>query len=141
MDQAYARRLAQDGPVVLYDGECGFCARAVRVLNGLDREGKIRYASLQGDTSTRLIGPPEGPSEFWSMKLLDSEGLHDASTAALLAVVHAGRYAPLARLGLLVPRPTRDAVYAWIARNRHRWAGKEGTCAMPTQALRQRLLP
>ena len=141
MDQAYARELSQEGPIVLYDGECGFCARAVRVLNGLDRGGKLRYAALQGDTSKRLIGPPEGPSEFWSMKLLDEGGLHDASTAALLAVVHAGKYAGLARIGLLVPRPIRDAVYGWIARNRHRWAGEEGTCAMPTQALRQRLLP
>ena len=75
------------------------------------------------------------------MKLLDETGLHDASTAALLSVVHTGKYAGLARLGLLVPRPIRDGVYGWIARNRHRWAGKEGTCAMPTQALRQRLLP
>ena len=134
MDAAYAQELSREGPVVLYDGECGFCARAVRVLNGLDRGGKLRYASLQGETSTRLIGSPEGPSEFWSMKLLDQEGLHDASTAALRAVVHAGKYVGLAKIGLLVPRPIRDAVYNLIAHNRHRWAGKEGTCAMPTQA-------
>ena len=126
---------------MLYDGECGFCARAVRVLNRLDRGARLRYASLQGDTARRLIGPPTGPSEDWSMKLLDDKGLHDASTAALRAVVHTGGIGRLAWALLLVPRFIRDGVYGWVARNRHRWAGAEGTCAMPTQALRQRLLP
>ena len=141
MDTELARELSQDGPVVLYDGECGFCARAVRVLNRLDRRHRLRYAPLQGDTARRLIGPPEGPSESWSMKLLDDEGLHDASTAALRSVVHTGGAGRLAWALLLVPRPIRDGVYGWVARNRHRWAGEEGTCALPTQALRQRLLP
>jgi predicted DCC family thiol-disulfide oxidoreductase YuxK len=35
-------------PVLLYDGECGLCARVVRRLLRSDRAGRLRFAPLQG---------------------------------------------------------------------------------------------
>lgn len=36
------------GPVLLFDGECGLARRLVRVILRKDREGVLRFASLQG---------------------------------------------------------------------------------------------
>ena len=46
----------------------------------------------------------------------------------------------LAYVAIIVPRPLRDAIYAWIARNRYRWFGKRDQCLVPTPALRARFL-
>ena len=31
----------------------------------------------------------------------------------------------------LVPRPIRDGVYSFVAKNRYRWFGKRATCKLP----------
>ncbi|HMR44897.1 MAG TPA: hypothetical protein PKC40_13730 [Saprospiraceae bacterium] len=39
-----------------------------------------------------------------------------------------------------MPRPLRDLVYNFIARNRYRWFGKQESCWLPTPDLRSRFL-
>ena len=46
----------------------------------------------------------------------------------------------LARVGLVVPRVVRDAVYRLVARNRYRWFGRTEACRLPTPDLRARFL-
>ena len=61
------------------------------------------------------------------------------STAALMAARYLGGvWGTLGTLGLLVPRPMRDAVYGVIARNRHRFAGRGAVCVVfrPDEAAR-----
>jgi predicted DCC family thiol-disulfide oxidoreductase YuxK len=40
----------------------------------------------------------------------------------------------------IVPRPLRDAFYRLVARNRYRWFGTAGHCALLTAEQRSRLL-
>lgn len=40
----------------------------------------------------------------------------------------------------LLPRPLRDAVYDWIARNRYRWWGKREACMIPRPEWKERFL-
>ena len=47
---------------------------------------------------------------------------------------------PLFYAFIIVPRPVRDVVYKWIARNRYRWFGKRDTCRIPTPELKARFL-
>lgn len=141
MDAALAKTLSQEGPVVFYDGECGLCDRSVQMLILLDKRHVLRYATLQGETAARLLGPLEGPEEGWSVRLLDGGRLYDRSTAAIRAAVRAGGAGRLLGAFLIVPRPVRDGVYRWVARNRKRWFGCAEACLLPTTALRQRFLP
>ena len=41
----------------------------------------------------------------------------------------------------VVPRPLRDLVYRFIAKNRYRWFGRREQCMIPTAELIQRFLP
>src|SRR5678815_2955382 len=38
-----------DGPVLLYDGVCGFCNGTVQFVLARDRRGVLRFATLQGE--------------------------------------------------------------------------------------------
>ena len=53
-----AREVSADpptGPVLLFDGECGLCNRVVRLAAALDREGKLRFAPLQGPSAQAYL--------------------------------------------------------------------------------------
>src|SRR5215471_7854322 len=43
------------GPIVLYDGVCGLCNRAVQFLLKRDRHDRFRFASLQSDFAANLL--------------------------------------------------------------------------------------
>ena len=42
--------------LVLYDGECGLCDRAVQFLLRHDKKGAHAFAPLQGDTAKPYVG-------------------------------------------------------------------------------------
>jgi predicted DCC family thiol-disulfide oxidoreductase YuxK len=135
------REIRTSGPIVFYDGECGLCDRFIKRLLQADRAHRLRYATLQGKTAKELIGEPDGSFENWSVKLLDDQGIHSRSSAALRAMAHAGGVWRVMRLFLIVPAPIRDGVYRWVAHNRYRWFGRNEACMVPTPALKERFLP
>lgn len=124
------------GPVLLFDGECGLCNRIVRRLLALDREGKLRFAPLQGpaaqaylrakglptvDFST-LVFVPDWPAHV-AAPLLRTDGV----IAALRAVGRPGWAGTLAGL----PRFLRDAGYKIVARTRYAIVGPWRACPLP----------
>jgi predicted DCC family thiol-disulfide oxidoreductase YuxK len=119
---------------VLYDADCGFCARSARLLRRLDRAGRLDLIPLRGARADIPDAPPEG-------RLLDQMHVRDAAGqwarggAAWLRigdVVPALRpFALFARLPFV--RPFVGPVYALVARNRHRLRRLlgDGACANP----------
>jgi predicted DCC family thiol-disulfide oxidoreductase YuxK len=132
------------GPLVLFDGVCNLCNATVNFLIDRDRRGRLRFAALQSSAATnelRTLGVslPEGPPE--SLLLVEGGRVYQHSTAALRIARHltspGWRLAPAL---LAVPRPLRDAVYRWVAKNRYRWFGRSDVCRVPTADLRSRFL-
>ena len=109
-----------------------------------DKEGRFDFASLQSDAARRELVKVMGTKEIDalpdSIVLLDSDGVHIRSTAALRIVRGLGSRFALLRLGIVLPRPIRDVIYDLIARNRYRWFGRRDTCMMPTPDIAQRFL-
>jgi predicted DCC family thiol-disulfide oxidoreductase YuxK len=131
-------------PVVLFDGVCNLCNGTVSFLIDHDPQGTLRFGSLQSDAGRQLLtangfGPAaDGPIS--TILLFEDGRLYDRSTAALRIARHLGLpYRVLSWL-MVVPRPLRDAVYGFVARNRYRWFGKSETCRVPTPELRARFL-
>ena len=141
MEEPLRSELVDQGPVMFYDGVCGLCNAAVQALIKMDRGSRIRYAPLQGETARRVLKVEEGETEFASMVLVDSSGVHHRSAAAIRAAVHTGgAYRGLVVL-LVVPAFVRDWVYCLVAKNRYRWFGKHDSCPIPSPQLRARFLP
>lgn len=130
------------GPVVLYDGVCGLCHRAVRWLAAKDRDRALRFAPLQGETAARLrAAHPEIPAGLDTVVLVDVEGVHLRSKAFL----HGARYlAPPWRWASWLrwlPAFVLDPAYRLVARVRYRVWGRFDACRIPTAAERERFLP
>jgi predicted DCC family thiol-disulfide oxidoreductase YuxK len=126
--------------IVLFDGVCNLCNGLVRFVYANDPAGRFRFVPLQSRRAAELLAPTGGPPADESVVLLDYGRRFERSDAALHLALGLRAPWPLAFAGILVPRPARDAVYRWIARNRYRWFGRKDACPLPPPGLRERFL-
>lgn len=128
-------------PVLLFDGVCGLCHRAVAFVLARDRRGVFRFASLQSEVG-RALAARCGlrPDALDTLVLVEGERCSTRSTAALRVARRLTGAWPLLAALLVVPRPLRDAVYDAVAARRYRWFGRYDSCPLPPPALRPRFL-
>lgn len=130
---------APDG-VVLYDGVCILCSRALRFVAARDPGLRFRFAQVQTGTGRRLaleLGiDPDAPDT--NALILDGTAWF-RSDAALQILSRLPGWSWTALL-LHIPRPLRDWIYDRVARNRYRLFGRTETCLMPSPELRRHLL-
>ena len=129
------------GPVVLFDGVCNLCNGAVTWIIARDPAARFRFASLQSDAARTALHARgvNGPLPD-SIILLDADGVHVRSDAALRIARGLGWPWSLLAVLRFVPRAVRDAAYRTIARHRYRWFGRRDACMMPTPDLAHRFL-
>jgi predicted DCC family thiol-disulfide oxidoreductase YuxK len=125
--------------VVFFDGVCNLCNRIVDFLIRRDKKHVLRYAQLQGTSAAALLDA-KMVSDLPSVAFLDKTGAYQRSNAVLRAAAKLGGIWSLAKWLLIIPRPIRDAVYDWIARNRYKWFGKRDSCRLPTPEERSMFL-
>jgi predicted DCC family thiol-disulfide oxidoreductase YuxK len=127
--------------IIVFDGVCVLCNRSVQFVLSHDREQRFYFATLQSEAGRSLLLEhgldADDPTSF----LLVEDGRADTASDAWIRIVSRfGGGWRLLYLLHLIPRPLRDAVYRWIARNRYRWFGKYDTCMLPSPELARRLL-
>ena len=123
-------------PVILFDGVCNLCHGAVQFIIRRDRAARFRFASLQSEPGRRLAAGPAPDS----ILLIENGLCYDRSTAALRIARRLDGAWPLLYAFIVIPRPLRDALYAWIARHRYRWFGRLDACPLPSPEWETRFL-
>lgn len=127
------------GPIVFFDGVCGFCNKSVDLLIKLDDRERLRFAPIQGETAKRIL-PPERRENVDTITFFDGESLHYRTTALLkIAKMLGGVWLVFYPL-VLIPSGWRDAAYNSFATRRYRFFGKRDTCRLPTPQERSRFL-
>ncbi len=136
--------MARQRAVILFDGVCNLCNSAVQWVIERDEKGRFDFASLQSDAARQELMKVMDANEIAalpdSIVLLDSDGVHVRSAAALRILRGLGSWFLLLRLAVVLPPPVRDAVYNIVARNRYRWFGRRDTCMIPTPDIAARFL-
>jgi predicted DCC family thiol-disulfide oxidoreductase YuxK len=127
--------------LILFDGVCNLCNGAVNFVIRRDPAGRFRFAPLQEPGGQRLLAAHHLRREdFDSLVLLEEGRSFLKSTAALRIARHLGALWPLLYFFIIVPRPLRDSVYDWVARNRYRWFGRRDACMVPAPDVLDRFL-
>jgi predicted DCC family thiol-disulfide oxidoreductase YuxK len=137
--------------LVVFDGRCAFCNRAVRWLLRRDRRDRLRFvasesvkvAEVLGRHGVIAAGDGDGPGTLLVVR--DTGGAaekvlvrSDAAVAALRELPGAW---PVVGMGLrLIPRVVRDFGYGLVARWRYRIWGRLESCPIPTAGERERFL-
>ena len=134
------------GPVILYDGFCGFCDLIVRSLLRFDRRKVFLFAPLQGDFARTVVAAHKSLEHVDSIVLV--EAFHGAGkmtvsvrAAALLGIARqlGGLWRSFLVLGL-VPRCLLDRMYDMLAKRRYQLFSRYTKCRNPPPESRSRFL-
>ena len=94
-----------------------------------------------GEERARAIrSGTDGSGDPDSVVLIEDGKAYTHSTGALRVAGYLRAPWRWLRWFWIVPRPLRDVVYRWFARNRYRWFGKTDACRVPTPELKARFL-
>ena len=135
-------------PILLYDGECGLCARSVQFVLARERTRgmrALRFAPLQGEWARAVRASFPVVSQIDTVVWCDTDEAGHArvllrSDAAIATLRYVGGgWRALAAASALVPKSIRDAVYDVIARRRARLWSR--ACLLPAEHERERFLP
>jgi predicted DCC family thiol-disulfide oxidoreductase YuxK len=134
------------GPVLLYDGTCGFCAESVQFVLRHDRRGLLRFAALDSAFGRGVMDRHPEVRGFDSVLFVEPllngalEKVAAHSSAALRVAEYLGGRWGLLRVARVIPSPIRDAVYRLVARHRHRLSAHGPQCLVPSAQDRARFL-
>lgn len=140
---------AVTAPILFFDGECGFCDRAIRFAMSRDIHGRLYAATLNGETARTALTPfdamladvdstvlylPATPTRAASVQI------HSDAALSVLRLLGGG-WAVLGVIGHVVPRWIRDNAYKAFAKRRFRLFGRVDACQLWPPAWRTRILP
>ena len=129
------------GTIVLFDGVCNLCNGAVQFLLRRDRRRRFRFAALQSAAGRALLEQHGLPTEtLETLVVLESGKARLRSAAALHLARRLPWPWPLLAVFTILPRPLRDALYAFVARHRYRWFGRRESCRLPSAETADRFL-
>jgi predicted DCC family thiol-disulfide oxidoreductase YuxK len=129
-------------PLVLYDGDCGLCARSVRWLLDHELDHDILFAPLQGPTAARARERyPRIPQSVDSVVYIDGGRAHLRSKAMLHAASHLRSPWRWGYAMRWFPGVILDLAYRVVAAVRHRVWGHADACRVVTPEQRRRFLP
>lgn len=135
-------------PILFFDGECGFCDRAIRFAMSHDVHGRLYAATLSGETARAALQPfagmlvkvdstvlylPATPSREASVQI------HSDAALSVLRLLGGG-WALLGTFGHIVPRWIRDGAYKAFARRRFQFFGRVAACQLWPPEWRARIL-
>lgn len=119
-------------PVLVYDGDCGFCTRCVRVVERIHANADIVAWQFADLDDLGLTQAEASDAVQWVEPDGTVRGGHEAVAAILM---NSGRlWRPFGRVMLLPGVSWLAArVYRLVAHNRHRLPGGTPACAMPAE--------
>jgi predicted DCC family thiol-disulfide oxidoreductase YuxK len=137
--------------LVIYDGRCGLCNRAVRWLLRRDRRDRLRFAAFESAKVAGVLARHgiDAPDAKWSPSTIlvvrefgsPAERVLVRSEAVLALLAELPRPWPAVAAALKwIPLPVRDLGYRLIASWRYRIWGRLESCPLPTAEERKRFL-
>ncbi|MFP7171669.1 thiol-disulfide oxidoreductase DCC family protein [Terribacillus sp. 7520-G] len=126
--------------IILFDGVCNLCNNSVQFIIKHDKGAYFKFASLQSDFGSRLREAKQIPDGIDSILFAEGDKVYTQSSAVLRIARRLDGAWKLAGAALFIPRPIRDSIYRYIARNRYRWFGRQNQCMLPSPELKKRFL-
>ncbi|MEK3979882.1 thiol-disulfide oxidoreductase DCC family protein [Psychrobacillus sp. FSL K6-2836] len=126
--------------IVLFDGECNFCDASVQFIIKRDPKGYFQFAAQQSDIGVTLRTKYAVPDTLDSILVIDQHKVYNSSDAALQISKHLNGLWRYLHVLKVIPKPIRNVVYKFIAKNRYAWFGKKDSCMIPPPEIRNRFL-
>lgn len=113
----------KNNSIILFDGDCNLCNSSVKFVIRHDSKKHFLLTSLQSDAAKNILLQLHQKSfeNFDSIVLVLQQKVYYKSDAALRIARHLDGIIKIFYFFLIIPKPLRDLVYDYIAKNRYRW--------------------
>jgi predicted DCC family thiol-disulfide oxidoreductase YuxK len=126
--------------IILFDGVCNLCNRIVQFIIKRDNNGYFQFASQQSAKGKALMEKYRIDTNTDSFILIEQEKAYMKSAAALRVCRNLDGIWKVFYAGMIFPKPIRDSLYDYIARNRYKWFGKRDSCMLPGPDMKKRFI-
>lgn len=127
--------------IILFDGICNLCNQSVQFVIEHDNKNQFQFASLQSDFGQNFLKENNlDATQFDSVVFIEDDKFYTKSSAALKISKYLDGITSWLTIFMIVPKPLRDVVYSFIAKNRYRWFGKQESCWLPSPELKAKFL-
>lgn len=128
-------------PIVIFDGDCAFCNKAVMLILKKDKTQNIAVCSNQSKKGKTLIKEYKIKVDTNATIIYIQEGkvYYKSSASLLISKKMKGLY-PLLSIFILIPRFIRDSVYDFIAKHRKKIVKSDYSCAfVKDESIKKRI--
>jgi predicted DCC family thiol-disulfide oxidoreductase YuxK len=127
--------------IIVFDGKCNLCNKWVQFVIKYDRDKKLKFCALQSKTGQKISAQfLKDVTELKTVIFIDGTSLYIKSTAALYILKHLSGIWSFFFILVSIPRPIRDFIYDFIAKNRYKWFGKSEHCMVPKKEVLDRFI-
>ncbi|MBD7945303.1 MULTISPECIES: thiol-disulfide oxidoreductase DCC family protein [Psychrobacillus] len=126
--------------IVMFDGVCNFCDSSVQFIIKRDSKGYFQFAALQSDAGMKLKEQYSISHNIDSFILIEDGKVYKFSDGALRVCRNLEGIWRYMYIFIFVPRPIRNSIYKFIAKNRYKWFGQKDSCMLPSPEVRSRFL-
>ncbi len=118
-------------PIVFFDGYCGLCNGFVDFLMARDKQKMFRYATLQGQTATRLLAKEDIANLDSVVLLIDGKTYKKSQAVFKVFSILGGGWKTFSLFDVL-PLSIKNVGYDLVAKYRYAIFGKREMCRLPT---------
>src|SRR4051812_48847269 len=112
-------------PILLFDGECGFCNKSIQFFLHREKNSKqMHFAPLQSEIGIALRKYFEISDNTDSIILIKDHSAYTKSCAALRLTPYMKGLWPSMMAFVIIPPFIRNLVYDFIAKRRMKWFGR-----------------
>ena len=124
--------LPKNKKIILFDGVCNLCDKAVQFVIEHDKKDIFRFVSLQSELGQQILKHiGVNPTNVDSVILYQpGVAYYYKSSAALEIARSLGGFFHLGTIFKLIPTEIRNRLYDYVAKNRYKWYGKKESCLL-----------
>lgn len=126
--------------LVVFDGYCLLCSRAVRFILRFDRRERFSFAAYQ---NLKVILPDDCATSWdpsSTILLIEHGSCYFRADAVIRILRHLYGFSLLARLLRLMPLALTNGIYSLVSKNRQRWFGTTDRCMVPEPRFSKRFI-
>ncbi|MDO9000270.1 thiol-disulfide oxidoreductase DCC family protein [Sediminibacterium sp.] len=125
-------------PILLFDGECGFCNRSLLYFINHEKNKTMHFAPLKSKTGKELLAYFEIEAKTDSVILIRDHSAYIKSCAVLRLMPYMKGLWPLMIVFVIIPPFIRNFIYDMIAKRRMKFFGRVDNCALLPKEDRDR---
>jgi len=127
--------------VIIFDGECGFCNRAIMFFAKNDRNNNFKFVSSLSAFGVKILlkNKVKGLEKSTIILVENENEIYTKSVAIRKVLLKIPYYKMIGYLMFLFPKRISDLFYDFIS-NRRRRIVKNNACKIPTSEIRNKFI-